>query len=43
MAAGRRPREALGTTAFMQAEAEGKAAPYESILAKARAWLEIRA
>ena len=35
-------REALGGTAFMQAEAEGKAAPYEAMLEEVRAWLESR-
>ena len=35
-------REALGGTAFMQAEAEGKAVPYEAMLEEVRAWLESR-
>jgi tetratricopeptide (TPR) repeat protein len=35
-------QEALGAAAFMEAEAEGKAVPYDAMLAQVRAWLEIR-
>jgi len=38
-----RVREALGADAFMQAEAEGMAVPYEAMLSEVRAWLESRA
>jgi len=35
-------RESLGAAAFMQAEAEGTAIPYEAMLAEVGAWLERR-